>query len=275
MVARGRGGRQSGTSPWVWVGCGCVLLAFLVAAALIGGGFFAVNKGREMVETMADPTARQGKAAEILGAASLPDGYHATVALDIPFLFQLVMLSDGTPPEETTDPDADLETKAESMENLVVRAEDLGDHLFVFMRMRGRTDETIEDVLSGRERVQVSSGDLNFDFEIEEPLGEGRFEDGQTTIDWRSQRGTLGLTRGRMPAVWATLDVTCRDGARPMGLWVRRLDDPDEANEAETTAAEATAAEASGVLTLDIADAAPADPAQLEAFVQLFDFCAG
>ncbi|MEM9555088.1 MAG: hypothetical protein AAGC60_12580 [Acidobacteriota bacterium] len=256
--------KSTSTSPWVWIGCGCVLFAFLVAAGIFGGGYFIFDKGREMVETMADPQARGAQAAEILGAESLPEGYHARVALRIPFLFEMVLLSDGPLDEEPPPADADLDTKAQSLENMLVLEDDVGEHLFIALKMRGRSNENIEDVLSGDDRVQGAQADLGMRFTPDEDLGSGTLTHGEATIAWHARRGVLELRRsGEIPGVWAVLDVTCSDGSRPMALWF------------ETTAAPADG-QVVGEITMEATGdlAGPADPDMIDAFLGHFDLCA-
>lgn len=78
-------------------GCGCLML--LVATLVAGVAFWGVQTAKQAIENLEDPTAQAERARELLGAEELPEGYHTAIALEIPWVMRMAILSDGEPPE--------------------------------------------------------------------------------------------------------------------------------------------------------------------------------
>jgi type IV secretory pathway VirB10-like protein len=78
-------------------GCGCLML--LVAMVVAGVAFWGVQTAKKTIENLEDPTAQAERARDLLGAGELPEGYHAEIALEIPWVMRMAILSDGEPPE--------------------------------------------------------------------------------------------------------------------------------------------------------------------------------
>ncbi|MDY7091365.1 MAG: hypothetical protein SX243_00185 [Acidobacteriota bacterium] len=78
-------------------GCGCLML--LVAALVAGLAFWGVQTAKQTIESLEDPAAQADRARDLLGAEELPEGYHAAIALEIPWVMRMTILSDGELPE--------------------------------------------------------------------------------------------------------------------------------------------------------------------------------
>jgi len=90
-------GEQKATSPWVYVGIGCGVLLVLGVVALAAIGYGAFRFGKQVEKDIKDPATRTAKVKAVLGADTLPDGYHPMVGLSIPLLMDMAMLSDREP----------------------------------------------------------------------------------------------------------------------------------------------------------------------------------
>ena len=95
--------RNGKTSPWVYVALGCLGAAVAAILVVAGLGFAGWRWARGLEEQLEDPEARTAKVLEVLGAERVPDGYHAVIALEIPFLMKMAILSD-VPPTPAGDP---------------------------------------------------------------------------------------------------------------------------------------------------------------------------
>ena len=85
---------QKKTSPLVWIAVGCGLVV-LIGIVLVGAlGFWGYRWGKDLEQSMRDPTAREQKVLSVLGAERLPDGYHAAMGMSIPFAMDMAMLTD-------------------------------------------------------------------------------------------------------------------------------------------------------------------------------------
>ncbi|MEE8526652.1 MAG: hypothetical protein V3T72_22170, partial [Thermoanaerobaculia bacterium] len=86
---------KKSTSPWLYIGCGCATLAGLAVVAVVAAGFFGASLFKGYVEDMQDPRARAERVKEILGTENLPAGYHARMYFSVPWVLDMVFLSDG------------------------------------------------------------------------------------------------------------------------------------------------------------------------------------
>ncbi|HET8644170.1 MAG TPA: hypothetical protein VFO85_01700, partial [Vicinamibacteria bacterium] len=90
-------GQEKGTSPWVWVGLGCLGAVLLAVAAVVAVGFFGYRKVKQLEADLKDPSARADKVKRVLGTDRLPPGYHAVMAMSVPLVMDMAMLSDVEP----------------------------------------------------------------------------------------------------------------------------------------------------------------------------------
>lgn len=234
--------QKQGTSPWVYIGCGCVVLLILAIGGCFAAGFFGFTKIKGFVEELEDPVKREERVRQILGADELPEGYHAQMFFRVPFIMEMVILSDGEP----------LEFEAGRGEPKV-DVEHLGDHVFMFFSMRdmGGNRREMERWFEGE---TGRPGDINFDVDFHsiELLGRGEFEVGAQSLRYRAHRGRVE----HEDAIYTMLLIDCPEADRMrMGFFWLRL----EPATGETPELAGT----------------PADEAVLREFMGHFNLCAG
>ncbi|CAM2066331.1 hypothetical protein SCOR_13195 [Sulfidibacter corallicola] len=79
------------------LGCGTMMLVGMGIA-----GFFMYQQAKAIQEGIENPEPR---ALELLGTTSLPEGYYAQMAMGVPFVMDVVFLSDRPPSEGEPGPD--------------------------------------------------------------------------------------------------------------------------------------------------------------------------
>lgn len=199
-------------SFWPWFGCGCVSLVVLavggVIAAMVGGGMFV----RSYVEDLKDPVARGEQVRKILGTEELPAGFEPQMFLHVPWLIDMVVVSDGDPAEFDDSGNAQLE------------ARHLGQNAFVFLSMRdlGDARENMEALLEGKsEKVQ----DVQLNFHSSEMLGRGELDVPPQHLRWSAHRGEFRDRHGDREGIYAIVLVDCpnKDSrVRVAFLWQQR-----------------------------------------------------
>src|SRR5215813_3669824 len=88
---------QKKTSPWVYVGIGCLVVVVIGVAAVGTVAFYGYRKAKQFTEEMKNPAAREAKVKSILHAETLPPGYYAVIGMSVPFVMDMAMLSDKEP----------------------------------------------------------------------------------------------------------------------------------------------------------------------------------
>lgn len=255
--------QRRGTSPWVWVGCGCVGAVVLAVAAVVGLGVFGFRTAKGFVETLKDPVAREAKVREVLGAESLPEGYHGQLFLSVPFFMDLALLSDAPAAAATDVADGEYEPQ-------------MGEKGLLWIAVRGSDKDrgTIRRYLAGEsEDAKLDTQvDVDVDFEPEERLGRGSFEQGEATVRWAAFRGHFRTDRGRSAGTYAMALAECPGDARlRFGWWW--VAETEGARE-DATAGDPGVVEAppEGAVPAPVAGG-PADEAALEALLGHFDLC--
>ncbi len=232
-------------SVWGWFGCGCVGLVVLAIggaiAAMVGGRMFV----RDYVEALKDPVARAERVEQILGTEELPAGFEPQIFFRVPWLLDMVVISDGEPAELDDQGNVDLE------------ARHLGENAFVFLAMRdlGDAREDLEALLAGE--TGRLHNEIQLDFRSLEPLGSGELDVPPQHLRWAAHRGEFRGRREDREGIYAIVLVDCpeEDGrVRAAFYWQHR-----EAVEGEA---------------LDLAGT-PADEATLRSLVGHFDLCGG
>jgi len=204
--------QKRGTSPWVYIGCGCVVLLILAIGGCFAAGFFGVTQFRGFVEEMEDPVKREERVREILGARELPAGYHAQLFFRIPLLMEMVIISDGEA----------LEFDAGGGREPTIDVEHLGEHVFMFFSMRdmGGNRREMERWFEG-ESSTPGDVDFNVDFHSQEFLGRGEFEIGSQRLRYMAHRGEIDYE----DAIYAVLWIECPNADRVrIGFYWLRLD---------------------------------------------------
>lgn len=236
-------GRQ-GTPPWVTIGCGCLLLMGLAFGAMVAAGFLGVSAFKGYVEDMKDPASRDARAREILGASQLPAGYSAQLFFRVPWLIDMVILSDGEP------------TTVEN-EGFDLDDESFGEHAFFFLILhRGELDEEeLEKMLRGEQVEEGVRIDLGLETESDEELARGSFEIPPQKLTYVAHRGEIELEDRPLKGIFSRVFVECPgDDLSRLAIWIERRKEDGE--------------------PLPVAGS-PADEEVLRRFMESFNLCAG
>ena len=239
---------RQGTSPWVYIGCGCIGTAVLLIGGLVALGFLGRSALQGYSQDLADPQARQSRVLEILGGEKLPPGFKSQLFLNVPFLMEMVLVSDGEAPDydpESTDHD--------------ITSEQMGENAFLYLEMRdfGDVRRDFENLLAGEttDNIQLEGG---LDFRSVEEVARGEFELPTQKVRWAAHTGAFrGGGKERADGTYAVMLIDCPDPtwARVAFYWQRKpFPEPGPDGEIDLTGT-------------------PADEATLESFLEDFDLC--
>jgi hypothetical protein len=238
--------RTGKTSPWVYVAIGCGVTILLGVAVVVGGGFMVYRWGKRMERDLKDPATREARVREVLGAERIPEGYHAVVGMEVPFIMEMAILSDVPPREGEDEPPRGFEQRG-----------------FFYFRMAsmlsgGRDRRRLEDYFEGRSEDAdfLRHGSIHFD--RGEVLGRGEIEvPGAARARYVAQRGSIAMGgAGGGAGLTSMVLVDCEgDGRLRMAIWFGP-DPQREAPEGEASLA-----------------GSAADPEALAAFLGNFRFC--
>jgi hypothetical protein len=217
------------TSPWIWLGCGCAVLIFAIAATVAGIGVFGARKVKEITEELETPAGRERAVLRTLRAERLPEGYYPVIGVQIPFIMDMAILSD-LPPVEGEETDEQ-------------RFEERG---FVYLKMVtfGVQQQELQDFFEGRTDDPRVLRDNNIDLDIDEVVGRGEVERTDAEVLFVVHRGEVRAlgSRGDQGLV-TTILIDCPDDERMrMGIWWGP--DPDPEAPAEGLALEGTVGDA-------------------------------
>lgn len=229
------------TSPWVFIGLGCLLAVFLFVAVIIAIFAWGFSQVREMTQTMEDPAARAEAAAAMLGTDELPEGYNAMVSFSVPFLVDTAMLTDR-------EPDADGSLRR------------FGEHGFLYFKTlsTGSQEQELRDFFAGevddaqmldQTRIRINSREL---------IDRGVIEETGRTLRYVSYRGEvrMGDRSDFGEGLNSIVMFECPQAERVrMGIWFG----PDPAPDTPADELDAT-----GTV---------ADPQEIERFMSHFDVC--
>ena len=193
------------TSPWVYVGIGCLGFVVLGLAGLATVSYYGYRKVKQIEAEMKDPKAREAKVKTVLGAESIPEGYHALVGFSIPFVMDMAMLSDRPP-----GPDGNVQ--------------DLGERSFIYMNMLsqgGKEQQELRDFFEGKRDDAEALRKINVDVKSREVLKRGVIDQGGYKILYLAQRGDVSMHGKRREGLTTTLLVQCPGDSRMrMGIWL-------------------------------------------------------
>ncbi len=232
---------KKGTSPWVYVGVGCLLAVFALVAVVVGIGAWGFSQLREFGRTMEDPVARTELAIEFLATDELPEGYNAVIAISIPFLMETVVLSDKEPGED----------------GQVNRFDERG---FVYFKMLsvGEQEQELRDFFEGRtDNSQVLRQSSGVSVDTDELIDRGVIEEESRTLRWAAYRGEIDRGSSELGEGLTTMVMFECPGAERvrMGIWFGPDPSPD--------------------VPIDEADfsGSVADPSAIQSFMSAFDVC--
>lgn len=199
--------RKSGTSPWVYIGCGCAGLVILGMATFSAFTYFAYRKGKEIEETWSDPKAREEKAREVLVYDRLPEGYYPLGAMSIPFVMDMAMIGDDPPPEGARPDDH----------------EGFKERGFMYFKVRrmGKGDQEIRDYMAGKGKKPdwIQSGS---EFDEKDVLRRGEVTANGQKILFSAMRGEVEVNDKHQDGITTMMLIDCaeaKDNRVRFGLW--------------------------------------------------------
>lgn len=225
-------------SPWVYVAIGCGAITVVGVLVAILAVVWIGKTTKDMVDDMKDPVARAENVKRLLGAEALPEGYYPALAMKVPFIMEMAILSDE-PVGDDGPQDGDLDGQGFMYFRLPTKINsDLRDYF------EGRTDD---DSVFDRNHIQL-------DLESKELLSRGSFQINGQDVYFVSQLGSFSTEQGRAEGIHAVIMIDCpQDEKMRLGLWFYEL--PEDGS--------------------DSADylGTPADPDAVEAFMGHFRVC--
>jgi len=231
------------TSPWVWVAVGCFGVVALGILIVVGVGWFGYSKAKQFGEEMKDPVKREAKVKEVLHAETLPEGYHPVIAMTVPFVMKMAVLSDHAP-----------ETGGKSEGGF-----DKQGFFFMEMLHVDKQKQEFDDYFAGKSQNLSFVKEQNSDIEVHERLGVGEGDFAGGKLRWVATRGSFSQRKeGTVEGLVSTISVDCKDDDKTrIGVWFTQDPKPD-AKEGDPALA-----------------GTPADPKAIEAFMGHFHLCGG
>jgi hypothetical protein len=195
---------QKKTSPWVYVGIGC-LIAVVIGVAGVGTvAFYGYRKAKQFGEEMKDPKAREAKVKAILHTDTLPAGYHAVVGLSVPYVMEMAMLSDKEP-----DPDGQVKS--------------MGTRGFVYMNVmsQGKDQRELRDFFEGKTDDAEVLRRNNINVHSKEILKRGVIEQRGHKLLYLAQRGDISMSGHSSNGLSSQILVQCgtSDSRMRLGIW--------------------------------------------------------
>lgn len=193
----------------LYIGIGCAVIILLGGILLVGLSFLGVKKFKELEADIKNPGP---KALELLGTAELPAGYNAQLALPIPFVMDLVIISNGEPmTEDRTDGDQDMGTEG----------------LFYFkLAWGGEKDQELQDYFDGKTDDPRALREANIDIDTQEIIKRGVLDLNGQTLNYVVQRGNVQTSGNTQEGLNALFLIHC-DGDEKMRFGIRYGEDPN------------------------------------------------
>ncbi len=227
-------------SAWVYVGIGCAVLLVLGVAVAGLGGFWVFRKAKQLEAELKDPDTRTAKVKQVLGAETLPEGYHAFAAFTVPFVMETAILTDREP-------------NADGM------ITGFGERGLIYLEMirMGQDQDELRAFFEGRTSDPTVLRRNNINIDVDEIIGRGVIPTDESTLMYVTQRGSVSAHGVSSDGITSLMLVECpQDKRARVAIWFGPDASPDSGP--------ATAAELTGT---------PADEAAMREFMGHFRVC--
>ena len=257
------------SSPWLYVGVGCLLAVILVVGSCVAVGWLGVRKAKELGEDITDPVKREAKVLEILGAEELPPGYYPMMALSMPLgVMEMAMLTDQPPREDEEGRSVPAELGARGL--IYVSQRDFGGNrseLSAYLRGKGKSRGPLENLHT------------DVDFDERRFLARGELEVDDVAVLYASYEGDVGMHgHPDVDAVTTLFQPLCPEASRVQtGIWwvpVRERDGAEDERDVGASGRRDVEREADASRA-EATDEAPTPPSpeELAAFLSFFELC--
>lgn len=196
-------GQPRRTSPWVYLAVGCsvlLVMCLLVIGAVTVWGYRAIKS--QVTENL-DPVARGENVKKVLGCkGELPEGYHAFLKFSLPWIMDMVILSDQ-------EPDPDHKEKPFEKRG------------FIYIKtIRGRNDKKVRDYFEGKADAGkiLERGSINMT--SGEEIGRGSLTMDDYTTYYTSHEGSIRIKGDKVEGVTTLFFIDCANDQKfRLGVW--------------------------------------------------------
>ena len=221
------------------LGIGCAVLLLVAGLGVVGIGYFGMRQIKEIEQSMKNP---EEVARQVLGVEQLPEGYYAQLAMKIPFLMQVVQISDVVKPDEQT-----------------VLAGNNGLFYFSMSFSPGDKNE-LRDFFEGRSENPLNLSRNGIQMEVGEVLDRGKLTVNGQDFLYLTYRGDVQMDQGgAKDGLNSMFLVECSSSSNALRFGFRYGPDP---------APDVPAADLDLTTTIN-------HPDQLTQFLEQFNFCKG
>lgn len=197
------GAPRPSQSRWIfWLLGGCLLLVIVTVVGIAGVYYWTKNKLTTMVEEQTDPAKREQNLKKMLGAQSLPPGYHAGVNISLG-LARTGWLSDKPIGDDNPRYDQRGFIFSES-----IRA--------------GDEESDVEKFVAGKSGNVVE--DMGTRLRSDETLGEGRLDVNGMQLHYYARRGEVVQEQQAVPALYSVATIGCPDRRDRWAVWFQRVE---------------------------------------------------
>lgn len=193
-------------SPWFYLGIGCAVVA--VIAVILAGtcGYAGYRFFGKVKQEFTDPAAREQKVLELLGTTSIPQGYVAGFALDVPLAMQVAFLTDQ-----------EVKVSGDSVDPRFQER----SFMYVHLKFKKANDQALLDFFEGRtdDPRALRDAGVNMDFGSGEILSRGVI-DGAPKLLYAVQRGRSPMSHSNADLLTALVMIQCaQDPSLRIGIW--------------------------------------------------------
>ena len=194
---------RSSRPTWIfWVLGGCLLFVMLIVGSIVGVYYWTKSKLTAMVEEQTDPVKREEGLKAMLGAQTLPPGYHAGVNISLG-LARSARLSDKPMGDDNP------------------RYEQRG-FIYCDSIRAGETESTIEKFVAGKSGNVIN--EMGIRLRSDESLGGGALEVNGQQLRWYARRGEVAEEEQAVPGLYSIVTIRCSDGRDRWAVWFQRVD---------------------------------------------------